>query len=85
MSAVAAQSGRRPWSVKDRATNRVKARVVVETDRETLHGFVGDTAMRGATVYTDEALAYKGMPFDHESVKHSVSEYVRDMAHTNGI
>ena len=25
------------------------------------------------------------MPFDHESVKHSVSEYVRDMAHTNGI
>ena len=25
------------------------------------------------------------MPFDHESVRHSVGEYVRDMAHTNGI
>ena len=25
------------------------------------------------------------MPFDHEAVKHSVSEYVRDQAHTNGI
>ena len=25
------------------------------------------------------------MPFEHESVRHSVGEYVRDMAHTNGI
>ena len=25
------------------------------------------------------------MPFDHETVNHSVSEYVRDQAHTNGI
>ena len=38
----------------------------------------------GATVYTDEASAYEGLPFPHESVKHSVSEYVRGMAHTNG-
>ena len=35
--------------------------------------------------YTDQATAYKGMPFDHEAVNHSVSEYVRDQAHTNGI
>ena len=26
-----------------------------------------------------------GMPFDHETVKHSISEYVNGMAHTNGI
>ena len=25
------------------------------------------------------------MPFDHETVKHSVSEFVNGMAHTNGI
>ena len=25
------------------------------------------------------------MPFEHESVRHSVGEYVRDMAHTQGI
>ena len=25
------------------------------------------------------------MPFDHEAVRHSVGEYVRNMAHTNGI
>ena len=42
-------------------------------------------AETGAAVYTDDASAYKGIPYDHESVRHSVGEFVRDMAHTNGI
>ena len=42
-------------------------------------------AVPSATVYTDEARAYEGLPFAHESVKHSVSEYVRGMAHVNGM
>ena len=29
--------------------------------------------------------ADKGMPFEHQSVRHSVGEYVDGMAHTNGI
>ena len=70
---------------KDRATNQVRAEVVHATDRATLHPFVGASAAPGATVYTDDALAYRGMPFDHETVKHSVSQYVNGMAHTNGI
>ena len=70
---------------KDRKTNKIKAAVVKVTDAKTLQGFVIATALAGATVYTDDAAAYKGMPFDHESVRHSVGEYVRDMAHTNGI
>ncbi|MCY3702472.1 MAG: IS1595 family transposase [Rhodospirillales bacterium] len=70
---------------KDRATKQVTAKVVQETDKPTLQGFVKETAAPGATVYTDEATAYSGLPFDHETVKHSVSEYVRGMAHTNGI
>ena len=37
----------------------------------------------GAKVYTDEARAYDGLE-NRESVKHSVAEYVRGMAHTNG-
>ena len=65
---------------KDRATKQVTAKVVTETDRATLQGFVVETAAPGATVYTDEASAYQGMPFDHKTVKHSVSEYVRGMA-----
>jgi len=70
---------------KDRATNQVRAEVVEATDKATLHEFVAESAEPGATVYTDEAAAYEGMPFDHESVKHSISEYVDGMAHTNGI
>ena len=37
------------------------------------------------TVYTDHANAYQGMPFDHHSMNRSVGEYVRGVAHTNGI
>ena len=70
---------------KDRKTNKIKVKVVKDTDAKTLQKFVADNAADGATVYTDDAKAYKGMPYDHESVRHSVGEYVRGMAHTNGI
>ena len=70
---------------KDRATNRVSAMVVRDTDKETLHDFVEDNAEPDAIVYTDDAAAYQGIPNPHETVKHSVSEYVNGMAHTNGI
>ena len=70
--------------VKDRATNQVRAQVVAGTDAETLQGFVRNHSEEGAMVYTDEHRAYEGLP-NHESVKHSVSEYVRDQAHTNGL
>ena len=38
-----------------------------------------------ATVYTDGEAAYRGVARKHEVVKHSVGEYVRGMAHTNGM
>ena len=70
---------------KDRATNKVNAKVVTSTDAETLQGFVADNAEPDAVVYTDDAAAYEGIPNPHETVKHSISEYVDGMAHTNGI
>ena len=70
---------------KDRASNQVRAKVVKATDKPTLQGFVTKHTAPGATVYSDEASAYEGLPFMHETVKHSVAEYVRGMAHTNGI
>ena len=70
---------------KCRTSNQVRAEVVEATDKATLHEFVEESVDDGATVYTDDAAAYEGIPFDHESVKHSVSEYVDGMAHTNGI
>ena len=59
--------------------------MVKGTDAKTLQGFVGELAAKGATVYTDDHGGYHGMPFEHETVKHSISEYVNGMAHTNGI
>ena len=70
---------------KDRATNTISARVIENTDAKTLQGFVADHASPKAKVYTDQAGGYKGMPFDHQSVNHSVGEYVRGQAHTQGI
>jgi transposase-like protein len=73
---------------KDRDTNQVRAQVIAAANKPTLHGFVCAHAATGATVYTDEASAYQGLPalfYHHESVKHSVGEYVNGMAHTNGM
>jgi len=70
---------------KDRETNRVTAKVVQSTDAPTLQGFVEGVTAPDAKVYSDEAAAYKGIDRDHEWVNHSVGEYVREMAHTNGM
>ncbi|MCY3610461.1 MAG: IS1595 family transposase [Gemmatimonadetes bacterium] len=71
--------------MKDRATNQVTARVVERQDGETLRDFVETHAGPGATLYTDDASAYKGTGRPHETVKHSVGEWVRGLAHTNGV
>ena len=69
---------------KDRKTNRVAAKVIEQTDQETLTGFVDAVADEEAMVYTDGSSSYQGRK-RHEAVKHSVGEYVRGMAHTNGV
>ena len=70
--------------VKDRTTGQVRAAVVDRCDGPTLKGFVQTHAAEGAKVYTDEAVAYSGLP-NRESVKHGVGEYVREQAHINGM
>ena len=70
---------------KDRESGQVAARVVDEVNQTTMKGFVMEHTQKGATVYTDDSKVYTGLPFDHESVRHSVGEYVREQAHTNGI
>jgi len=71
--------------MKDRETNEVTATAVNSTDADTLQGFVTENTEEIATVYTDDARAYNGIERSHKAVKHSVSEYVNGMAHTNGI
>ena len=70
--------------MKDRNTKQVHAAVVKQTNQATLQGFVTDHAAPGAKVYTDEHGGYVGLE-NHEAVKHSIGEYVKDQAHTNGI
>ena len=71
--------------MRDRDTGKVAAKAIDNTDRATLQDFVVVYAAQGARVYTDEHCGYTGMPFDHETVKHSVAEYVRGQAHINGM
>jgi transposase-like protein len=71
--------------IKDRETNQVKAQVVPSTNRPTLQAFVTENTTPETIVYTDEASAYSGLPREHVAVKHSVGEYVREQAHTNGL
>ena len=71
--------------IKDRETKQVRAQVVEHTDKPTLQGFVIDHTAPDATVYTDEASAYEGLPMAHDAVKHSIKEFVRGQVHTNGM
>ena len=71
-------------AVKDRETKRVAAQVIDDVDSETLGEFVDEHASKDAMVYTDGSSAYRGRK-NHESVAHSVGEYVRGQVHTNGV
>ena len=71
---------------KDRESKAVRARVIAAVNAATLQDFVRDNVAPGAVLYTDEAAGYKGMrEYDHEAVNHSISEFVKGMASTNGI
>lgn len=66
----------------------VRANVILNTKAPTLEAFVCQNASHGATVVTDTHGGYVGLEragFTHIRVNHSAGEYVRDMAHTNGI
>ncbi|MDE0170739.1 MAG: IS1595 family transposase [bacterium] len=69
---------------RDRGSRKVAARVVPNTQAATLQGFVEERRVPNAPVYTDGATAYDGLP-NREKVAHSVGEYVRGEAHTNGM
>lgn len=69
-------------------TGEVRAVVVEDTKASTLERFVRQHAKRGATVVTDTHGGYIGLSgagFNHIRINHSAGEYIRDMAHTNGI
>ena len=70
--------------IKDRETNQVSAEVIENTRAHTLTGFINRNIKPWTPIYTDDATAYYDLP-NHESVKHSVGEYVRKQVHTQGV
>ena len=70
--------------IKDRATNKISAQPVSETTMLRLENFIESKTTKEATKYTDENASY-GRLSNHESVRHSVGEYVRGQAHVNGM
>ena len=72
--------------IKDQDTGQVHAEVPHSTDYKSLQGFVHELTVVGATVYTEDHKAYSNMQgVKHETVKHSVGEYVNERATTNGV
>ena len=59
-----------------------------DTTSKTLTAVVSDAAAGGATVYTDDAGAYRplaSLGYVHAAVAHSAREWVRGDVYTNGI
>ena len=71
--------------MKSREANKIVAKPVSERTKEELQGFIGSNVAPEAKVYTDDHKSYLGLPYNHESVNHSVGEYVREQVHTNGV
>jgi transposase-like protein len=70
----------------DRGRKEVRAKVVPNTQRETLQPQVNSEVKHGSTVYTDEAVAYEGLSYKyvHDVINH-MERYVNGRVHTNGI
>ena len=72
--------------VKERESKRVKTEVIRNTKRPTLHGFIDENIETGSVFYTDDLKSYEKLTgYNHQSVKHSVGEYVNDKIHINGM
>ena len=71
---------------RTRRGGKVKGCHVERMDNRALQGFIRGTTRLGKVVYTDNHRSYSGMvDFQHDSVRHSIGEYVNGMAHTNEI
>ena len=78
--------GKQPvFGLRER-TGKVRAFPINKVDKDTLHAAIKAHVEPGATVYTDTHPSYRGLDgYDHQSVAHSLGEYVRGRVTTNGL
>jgi transposase-like protein len=80
-------SGKTPiFGMKNRE-GEVRAEVVAGVGIANLHPIIEKNVAKGATLYTDKWVGYRGLKgfYDHTTVDHSAKEYVNGDCHTNGI
>jgi transposase-like protein len=72
--------------ILDREQRKIRATVAPNVSRGTLQALVLNEVQRGSKLYTDEAMAYKGLgtEYAHEIVNH-LQHYVDGRVHTNGL
>lgn len=65
--------------------SQIRAKVIPDTGKETLHGELRGNVVEGSAVYTDAHRGYNGLGeyLEHEWVDHAV-RYVEGAVHTNG-
>ena len=88
MSGAGAQDKVPVVGIRERETGKVKARVTERVSGVLLRGMVQESVEEGAMVYTDQNVSYKGLTkknYKHQAVNHSVGEYIKGQAHTNGV
>ena len=80
-------AGKKPVAGVRSREGKVKAKAVSDTSRIKLHEFIRSNVAIGSTLYTDQHRGYWGLEddYDHQTVNHSVGEYVKGQAHTNGL
>src|SRR5437868_9412135 len=63
---------------------KIRAHVVDDVKRKTLHSYIRDNISPGSTLYTDELSSYTGLgkDFHHLTINHAV-QYVDGNVHTN--
>ena len=72
--------------VRDRETGEIRAQHVPDTRSATLQGFVEGNTAETATIFTDEARAYRGIDRPHATVNHGAGEYFGENGETtNGV
>ena len=75
--------------IKDRETNQIQAKVVPDTTKDTLHGFIEQTRSTDVPVFTDEHSSYQGLSnhfwVNHSSKVWTVATTINHLAHTNGV
>lgn len=78
--------GKQPVFGMRQRSGKVRAFPISGTDKHTLQSAIAQNVKRGSMIYSDSHKGYEGLiGYRHEAVAHSVGEYVRNQAHTNGV